>query len=71
MSVRVSTVLEEMAPATEIYSIDESFLDIRGIDRTESFEDYGRRVRERVRAVTGLTVGVGMGPTKTLAKSAQ
>ncbi|MEI2631012.1 DNA polymerase V subunit UmuC, partial [Erwinia aphidicola] len=36
-----------------------------------SFEDYGRRVRERVRAVTGLTVGVGMGPTKTLAKSAQ
>lgn len=71
MSVRVFTVLEEMAPATEIYSIDESFLDIRGIDRTESFEDYGRRVRERVRTVTGLTVGVGMGPTKTLAKSAQ
>lgn len=33
MSVRVSTVLEEMAPATEIYSIDESFLYIKGIDR--------------------------------------
>ncbi|WP_261643280.1 translesion error-prone DNA polymerase V subunit UmuC [Erwinia mallotivora] len=71
ISVRVSTVLEEMAPATEIYSIDESFLDITGIGRAEPFEDYGRRVRERVRAVTGLTVGVGMGPTKTLAKSAQ
>lgn len=71
MSVRVSTVLEEMAPATEIYSIDESFLDIKGIDRTEPFEDYGRRVRERVKSVTGLTVGVGMGITKTLAKSAQ
>jgi len=71
MSVRVSTVLEEMAPATEIYSIDESFLDITGIDHCESYEDYGRRVRERVRTVTGLTVGVGMGPTKTLAKSAQ
>lgn len=71
MSVRVSTVLEEMAPATEIYSIDESFLDITGIDHCEPYEDYGRRVRERVRAVTGLTVGVGMGPTKTLAKSAQ
>lgn len=71
MSVRVSTVLEEMAPATEIYSIDESFLSIGGIDRSEPFEDYGRRVRQRVKAVTGLTVGVGMGPTKTLAKSAQ
>lgn len=71
MSVRVSMVLEEMAPATEIYSIDESFLDISGIDNSEPFEHYGRRVRERVKAVTGLTVGVGMGLTKTLAKSAQ
>lgn len=60
-----------MAPATEIYSIDESFLDITGIGQAEPFEDYGRRVRQRVKAVTGLTVGVGMGPTKTLAKSAQ
>jgi DNA polymerase V len=71
MSVRVSTVLEEMAPATEIYSIDESFLGISGIDNSEPFEHYGRHVRERVKAVTGLTVGVGMGLTKTLAKSAQ
>ncbi|MGE9553629.1 translesion error-prone DNA polymerase V subunit UmuC [Erwinia amylovora] len=71
MSVRVSTVLEEMAPATEIYSIDESFLSIGGIDRAEPFEDYGRRVRERVKVVTGLTVGVGMGISKTLSKSAQ
>jgi len=71
MSVRVSTVLEEMAVASEIYSIDESFLSLAGIDRTEPFEDYGRRIRERVRSVTGLTVGVGMGITKTLAKSAQ
>lgn len=71
MSVRVSSVLEEMAPATEIYSIDESFLLITGIESTETFEDYGRRVREKVRQITGLTVGVGMGITKTLAKSAQ
>jgi DNA polymerase V len=35
------------------------------------FEDFGRQLREHVRSGTGLTIGVGMGPTKTLAKSAQ
>lgn len=47
------------------------FLDIRGIDRCINFEDFGRQLREHVRSGTGLTIGVGMGPTKTLAKSAQ
>ena len=31
---------------------------------------YGRQIRERVQQWTGLTVGVGIGPTKTLAKLA-
>lgn len=47
------------------------FLDIRGIDSCIDFEDFGRQLREHVRSGTGLTIGVGMGPTKTLAKSAQ
>lgn len=71
MSQRVMSALEELSPAVEQYSIDEMFLGITGIDRVMAFEDFGRQVRARVKAVTGLTVGVGMGPTKTLAKSAQ
>lgn len=55
----------------EQYSIDEMFLDIRGIDSCIDYEDFGRQLREHVRSGTGLTIGVGMGPTKTLAKSAQ
>lgn len=47
------------------------YLDIRGIDSCIDFEDFGRQLREHVRSGTGLTIGVGMGPTKTLAKSAQ
>ncbi|HFW4713117.1 TPA: Y-family DNA polymerase [Salmonella enterica subsp. enterica serovar Chailey] len=71
LSNRVMVHLEEMAPRVELYSIDEMFLDIRGIDNCIDFEDFGRQLREHVRNGTGLTIGVGMGPTKTLAKSAQ
>ncbi|WP_079916717.1 Y-family DNA polymerase [Salmonella enterica] len=71
ISNRVMSHLEELAPRVEQYSIDEMFLDIRGIDRCINFEDFGRHLREHVRSGTGLTIGVGMGPTKTLAKSVQ
>lgn len=71
MSAVVMTHLEELAPRVEQYSIDEMFLDIRGINRCIDFEDFGRQLRVHVGNGTGLTIGVGMGPTKTLAKSAQ
>jgi len=71
MSNRVMAHLEELAPRVEQYSIDEMFLDICGIDSYTDFEDFGRQLREHVRSGTGLTIGVGIGPTKTLAKSAQ
>lgn len=34
-------------------------------------EDFGRQLRGHVLSGTGLTIGVGFGATKTLAKSAQ
>lgn len=71
MSNRVMSLLASMAPRLEIYSIDEAFLDIRGIDFCTDFETFGRNVRAEVKAGTGLTVGIGIGITKTLAKSAQ
>lgn len=71
MSNRVMSHLEELAPRVEQYSIDEMFLDIKGIDSCINYEDFGRQLREYVLNGTGLTIAVGMGPTKTLAKSAQ
>lgn len=71
MSHRVMSHLEELAPRVEQYSIDEMFLDIHGIDNCIDFEDFGRQLREHVKNGTGLTIGVGMGISKTLAKSAQ
>ncbi|UJT80876.1 translesion error-prone DNA polymerase V subunit UmuC (plasmid) [Edwardsiella piscicida] len=71
LSNRVMAHIEALAPNVEQYSIDEMFLDIRGIDNCVEFEDFGRQLREHVKSGTGLIIGVGMGPTKTLAKSAQ
>lgn len=71
LSQRVMIALEELTPRVEQYSIDEMFLVLTGINGCEDFEHFGRRLLAHVLATTGLTVGVGMGPTKTLAKSAQ
>ncbi len=70
MSHRVMTILEEMAPSVEIYSIDEAFMDLTGVYNCMALETFGRQVRERVRKETHLTVGVGIAQTKTLAKLA-
>ncbi len=68
MSRRVMQTLFEFTPEIEIYSIDEAFLDLAGIQG--SFEEYGRRIRNTVKQWTGIPVSVGIGPTKTLAKIA-
>ncbi len=70
MSNRVMTVLEAMSPVTEIYSIDEAFLKVSGVQNCMSLEQFGRDIRQRVLQCTGLTVGVGIAQTKTLAKLA-
>lgn len=71
MSARVMSCLEELSPRVEQYSIDEMFLDVRGIDGCMTFEEFGHQLRDHVRLSTGLTIGVGIGPTKTLGKAAQ
>lgn len=67
MSERVATVLRQLSPATEVYSIDESFCDLRGI---EELRDWGLRTRAEILQSTGMPVCVGVGRTKTLAKVA-
>jgi len=67
MSQRVMSVIESMVPAVEVYSIDESFADLRGAPYPEQL---GREIRTRVLRCTGIPVGVGIAYTKTLAKLA-
>lgn len=70
LSYRVMTLLTELAPSTEIYSIDEAFMDLSGVSNCMALEAFGHNVRQQVLKATGLTVGVGIAPTKTLAKLA-
>ncbi len=67
MSNRVMRILGEFSPNQEVYSIDESFVDLTG---TPNLREVSYAMRERVRMWTGMPVCVGIGPTKTLAKLA-
>jgi DNA polymerase V len=69
MSNRVVEVLGQFTPNLEVYSIDESFLDLAGFDQAR-LEDYGQQIRQRVADWLGLAVCVGIAPTKTLSKLA-
>ena len=66
MSNRVVSVLSRFAPELEVYSIDESFLDLTGVmDPLQ----LSIRMRDQVKQWTGIPISVGLGPTKTLAKA--
>lgn len=69
MSARVMSILSNFSPDQEIYSIDECFLDLVGLD-PDTLMDYGQKIRKTVRQSTGIPVCVGIAATKTLAKLA-
>ncbi len=59
-------VLTRFCPEVEVYSIDEAFADLTGIQGRA--EPFARRLRATVEQWTGIPVSIGIGPTKTLAK---
>lgn len=68
MSERVMTIIESKVPALEVYSIDEAFADLTGM--RDNLTRFGRELRSYILRCTRIPVGVGIGPTKTLAKLA-
>jgi len=71
MSNRVVQILRDFSPDTEVYSIDESFLQIETVAHLYGGAvSMGQQMRQRIKQWTGLPVCVGVGPTKTLAKFA-
>lgn len=68
LSARVMEIIGRYAAWQEVYSIDESFIGLRG-DRAE-LERVGREIRAEVMRCTGIPVRVGIAPSKTLAKLA-
>ena len=68
MSNRVMTILGGFSPLQEIYSIDECFLDLEGIN--VDLKAYGLEMKHKVEKWTHIPVSVGIAPTKSLAKTA-
>lgn len=69
MSRRVMSVLEQLIPSMEIYSIDEAFLDFRGFSG-DRITDLITKTRKTIMQWTGIPVSIGVASTKTLAKIA-
>jgi DNA polymerase V len=69
MSRRMNAIYREAASMVEVYSIDESFLDLGAMAEADAVA-FAHDLRARVLRWTGIPTCVGLGPTKTLAKLA-
>ena len=69
MSTRVMNILADFSPDVEVYSIDESFLELKGFENY-NLEAYATKIRSRVLKWTGIPTCVGVAPTKALTKVA-
>ena len=69
MSTRVMNTLKAIAPNIEIYSIDEAFIDLDGIEH-HNLKHIGEKMAATVKQNVGLPVSIGIASTKTLAKIA-
>ena len=64
MSARMMATIASLVPAVEVYSIDECFADLSGLNDLTAL---GLKIRERVGQWVGIPACVGIAPTKTLA----
>ena len=79
MSQRVMATLAQLTADLEVYSIDEAFMNLTGMEKMlqrepnaigGGLEEYSRLIRARVKQWTGMPVSIGIAETKTLAKIA-
>ena len=69
LSWRVMETLRILSPHVEVYSVDESFLDLDGIDENKLYE-YALFLKLTTELWTGIPVSIGVAPTKVLSKVA-
>jgi DNA polymerase V len=69
ISRRITALLTSITPNIEIYSVDESFLDLSSLPITD-YEEWGKQLRQLILDWVGIPVSIGIAPSKTLAKLA-
>ena len=67
ISRRITSILVAACPRTEVYSVDESFLDITTLDIPDCTR-WASELRASILRAVGVPVSIGIAPTKTLAK---
>jgi DNA polymerase-4 len=71
VSAQVFGVFREVTPLVQGLSLDEAFLDVTAsLQLLGDALEIGRRIKRRIRALTGLTASVGAAPNKLVAKIA-
>ena len=68
LSDRMMSLAAGLGPAQEVYSIDESFIDMTGV--RGDLVERSHKIRSRILQWVGIPCGIGIGTTKTLAKLA-
>nr|WP_315240881.1 Y-family DNA polymerase [uncultured Albidiferax sp.] len=68
LSDRMMSLAAGLGPQQEIYSIDESFIDLTGV--RGDLVERSHKIRSRILQWVGIPCGIGIGATKTLAKLA-
>ena len=68
ISHRVMTTLSRFSPEIEVYSIDEMFLDVAGLN--QDLKAYGEIIKQTVWREVRMPVEIGIAPSKTLTKIA-
>lgn len=69
LSQRVMAVIQETWKETEIYSVDEAFLNMQTLPQ-DLIEVFCWDLQKKILRATGIPTSVGIGSTKTLAKAA-
>lgn len=72
ISKKVMAVLKEFSPKVEIYSIDEAFVDLTGLERLykKNYLEIAQMIREEIKEKVDIPVSIGLSSSKSLAKLA-
>ena len=71
LSYQIMQIFADFSPDVQQMSIDEAFIDLTGTEKLFGPpEQTAYKIKERVKKETGLTVSIGLAPTKYLAKLA-
>ena len=72
ISNEVMSLLKELSPNVEVYSIDEAFVDLTGLSKLYKMNYYklAQYIRNEILEKVGIPVSIGVSRTKTLAKLA-